>query len=116
MCPLKIRIKYFSGNCHYHVKFGYFSGKYRVKFGHANFVNFTGKYHVKSGNFVNFSYIYFRAKCRPPPNVAELLRLCLRDLVDADGSAPSAHVDIAAVKADTTRAGNGWIVGILLTD
>jgi len=46
----EIREKYFSGNRNYRMKSGHFSGKYRVKFGH----------------FVNFSYIYLRAKMSCP--------------------------------------------------
>jgi len=37
----------------------YFSENY-----HANFRHFLGKCHVKFMHFVNFSYIYFRAKRR----------------------------------------------------
>jgi len=27
---------------------------------------FSGNYHVQFGHFINFSYIYFRAKCLAP--------------------------------------------------
>ena len=42
--------KYFSG--YYRVKFGHFSGKYHVKFG--NFVIFSGKYHKNSDILIFF--------------------------------------------------------------
>jgi len=49
--------------------FGQFLFK-KIKFGH-----FSGKNHVKFGH-VNFSYIFFGQKCRAPLKLTELLRLC----------------------------------------
>ena len=56
-CPQNYGKIFLSGN--YHVKFGHFSGKWRVKLRY----------------FVNFSYIYFRAKMCCPSKFTELIRL-----------------------------------------
>jgi len=61
----------------------YFLGKHHVKLGH--FVNFSGKSHVKKfGNFANFSYTYFLAKCLlpfPKEKLTKVLRLCACSMV-----------------------------------
>ena len=82
----KNRNNYFT--VRYQVKFGYyvkFPGFYHVKFGH--FVDFfSGKYHEKFlEHFVNFSHIYFRAKCLPPKLTERASTLWLPDWAQKRG-------------------------------
>jgi len=67
--PPKIGKNIFQEIISYHVKCGHFCGKYHVKF--RNFANFRANImsNLKFGHFVNFSYIYFRAKMSCTPKV-----------------------------------------------